>query len=185
MPDPQPHCPQPSSGSKFPASPLPGQLLPSSGLVSLWWEGRVGVWGERVGTSFPPHSPAETLSEKGESTPSFYLRKWRPRESSHLSKVTLQIRAPANLEQEVWPGAICEPLSCPHILPPTNKRPGLHFHLCFLPPTEVLNELRNKEVVQVLLVLGQHWPRRKRNGVEDFPKIFLLGNPLPQWREMG
>lgn len=181
MPDPQPPCPQPSSGSKFPASPLPEQLLPSqtwsfSDERKVEWEG---------GGSFPPYFPADTPSEKEEITPSFYLRKWRPRVCSHLSKVTLLIRAPANLEQEVWPRAVCEPLSCPHILPLSNKKSGLHFYLCFLLPTEILNGLRNEEVVQVPVVLGHHWSRRKRDGLEDFPKIFLLGNPLPQWRGMG
>lgn len=182
MPDPQLSCPQPSSGSKFPASPFARATLPSLSLM----RGKVVVGGDLLSFPLPCWHP----QWKGRHHPSFYLIKWRPRESSHLSKVTLQIRAPTNLEQEVWPGAVGEPLSCPHILPPTNKRRGLHFHLCFLPPTEVLSVLRNEEMVHIPLVkITEHalesTSRRKRDVLEDFPKIFLLRTPLPQWRELG
>ena len=39
-------------------------------------------------TVLSSHSSAEPPREKGESTLFFYLRKWRPWKSSHLSKAT-------------------------------------------------------------------------------------------------
>lgn len=102
-------APQPSSACKFQASPLLGPWLPHN-FSSLARE-----------IVFSFHSSAEPPREKGESIPSFYLRKWRPWKSSHLSKITLIVRAPSKSGAGKCDRAFCEPLrACTSCLLPTG-----------------------------------------------------------------